>query len=86
MSEDDSTSDNPLVAARMAKHEDALRAGGYPYRFERTDLASALAEQYADLDPAADRESGSAGMPRPNSDAVFCFKKKKKHMQNSQRK
>jgi lysyl-tRNA synthetase class 2 len=54
MSEDDSTSDNPLVAARMAKHEDALRAGGYPYRFERTDLASALAEQYADLDPAAE--------------------------------
>ena len=54
MSEDDSTSDNPFVAARMAKHEDALRAGGYPYRFERTDLASALAEQYADLDPAAE--------------------------------
>jgi len=54
MSEDDSTSDNPLVAARMAKHEDALRAGGYPYRFERTDLASALVEKYADLDPAAE--------------------------------
>src|SRR5438552_11080507 len=26
----------------------------------------------------ADRKSGSAGMPRPNSYAVFCLKKKKK--------
>src|SRR5215472_16003658 len=26
-----------------------------------------------------DRKSGSAGMPRPNSYAVFCLKKKKHH-------
>src|SRR5688572_30977657 len=26
-----------------------------------------------------DRKSGSAGMPRPNSYAVFCLKKKKAH-------
>src|SRR5436305_8636456 len=26
-----------------------------------------------------DRKSGSAGMPRPTSYAVFCLKKKKKH-------
>src|SRR4051794_41205870 len=28
--------------------------------------------------PVADRKSGSAGMPRPISYAVFCLKKKKK--------
>src|SRR5438094_6763615 len=28
--------------------------------------------------PALDRKSGSAGMPRPISYAVFCLKKKKK--------
>src|SRR5438093_10004158 len=27
--------------------------------------------------PMTDRKSGSAGMPRPNSYAVFCLKKKK---------
>src|SRR5688572_31096403 len=26
-----------------------------------------------------DRKSGSAGMPRPNSYAVFCLKKKREH-------
>src|SRR5205807_4513020 len=30
------------------------------------------------LDASLDRKSGSAGMPRPISDAVFCLKKKKK--------
>src|SRR5437588_2393569 len=29
-----------------------------------------------------DRKSGSAGMPRPISYAVFCLKKKKKHLEN----
>src|SRR5438876_7820394 len=27
-----------------------------------------------------DRKSGSAGMPRPNSYAVFCLKKKSQHL------
>src|SRR4051812_49495217 len=31
-----------------------------------------------DLSPSTDRKSGSAGMPRPISYAVFCLKKKKK--------
>src|SRR5437660_6504029 len=31
----------------------------------------------------ADRKSGSAGMPRPNSYAVFCLKKKKDQEQAS---
>src|SRR5437773_7799632 len=31
---------------------------------------------------AGDRKSGSAGMPRPISYAVFCLKKKKKQKEN----
>src|SRR5438046_4631187 len=34
------------------------------------------------LQVALDRKSGSAGMPRPISYAVFCLKKKKKDKQN----
>src|SRR4051794_6002772 len=34
----------------------------------------------ADLIPASDRKSGSAGMPRPISYAVFCLKKKNHHL------
>src|SRR5438132_9584364 len=30
-----------------------------------------------------DRKSGSAGMPRPISYAVFCLKKKKQHMKST---
>src|SRR5262249_58284293 len=33
--------------------------------------------------PIADRKSGSAGMPRPISYAVFCLKKKKKMLSNT---
>src|SRR5688572_32458640 len=32
---------------------------------------------YGNLPPREDRKSGSAGMPRPISYAVFCLKKKK---------
>src|SRR5262245_62321369 len=35
-------------------------------------------ERIEALKPAIDRKSGSAGMPRPISYAVFCLKKKKK--------
>jgi len=34
--------DDPLVTARIAKHQDALEAGEYPYRFDRSDLAGEL--------------------------------------------
>src|SRR5947199_2469265 len=33
------------------------------------------------LEAKQDRKSGSAGMPRPNSYAVFCLKKKKNQLQ-----
>src|SRR5438552_9096267 len=34
----------------------------------------------SDAEPLLDRKSGSAGMPRPISYAVFCLKKKKKKL------
>ncbi len=54
MSEDNSISDDRIVAARIAKHEEVLRTGGYPYRFERTDLAAALAERHSALEPGTE--------------------------------
>jgi lysyl-tRNA synthetase class 2 len=41
-------------AARTAKHQEALRAGGYPYRFDRTDLAGDLHERFVDIDPGSE--------------------------------
>src|SRR5258708_29364699 len=37
------------------------------------------------LRKSVDRKSGSAGMPRPISYAVFCLKKKKKEMLRTQK-
>jgi len=45
---------DPLVAARIEKHRQAVAAGVYPSRFDRSDLASALHERYADLDPGTE--------------------------------
>ena len=49
-----STHDDPLVAARIEKHRQAVAAGTYPSRFDRSDLASTLHERYVDLDPGAE--------------------------------
>src|SRR5690554_7658241 len=46
-------------------------------RFDKNDWRIQPAEFYRFHD-AEDRKSGSAGMPRPISYAVFCLKKKKK--------
>jgi len=46
--------DDPLVAARIEKHRKVVAAGGYPTRFDRTDLASELHDRYADLEPGAE--------------------------------
>lgn len=54
MSDETAAHDDPLVAARIAKHEEVLRSGGYPYRFDRTDLAAALAERHDALEPGAE--------------------------------
>jgi lysyl-tRNA synthetase, class II len=45
--------DDPLIAARVAKHQRVLAEGGYPYRFDRTDTAAELHERYAELDPGS---------------------------------
>jgi lysyl-tRNA synthetase class 2 len=54
MSDEIAAHDDPLVAARIAKHEEVLHSGGYPYRFDRTDLAAALAERHDALEPGAE--------------------------------
>src|SRR5437868_10668476 len=41
--------------------------------------ATSLNSRFKSLDTLKDRKSGSAGMPRPISYAVFCLKKKKKY-------
>ena len=46
--------DDPLVAARIEKHRKVVASGGYPTRFDRTDLASALHDRHADLEPGSE--------------------------------
>ncbi len=52
--------DDPLVAARVAKHREVVAEGGYPYRFDRSDLAADLQERYADLEPGAETGTETA--------------------------
>ncbi len=47
-------SDDPLLTARIAKHRAVLEAGGYPYRFDRSDLAGDLHERFDDIDPGSE--------------------------------
>jgi lysyl-tRNA synthetase class 2 len=49
--------DDPLTAPRLEKHEAILAAGGYPYRFARSDYARDLHERYGSLGPG--EETGS---------------------------
>src|SRR5437879_8513788 len=56
-----------------------------PFQLLRLSLATPsrwtpLALSVSKESPAIDRKSGSAGMPRPISYAVFCLKKKKKQV------
>lgn len=46
--------DDPLVSARIEKHRLNVSQGGYPYRFERSDLAVELHNRHGDLDPGAE--------------------------------
>lgn len=45
--------DHPLTAGRLEKHLARLEGDGYPYRFERTALATELLDRYAGLDPGS---------------------------------
>src|SRR5438105_9826953 len=47
--------------------------------------ATSLNSRFKSLDTLKDRKSGSAGMPRPISYAVFCLKKKKKTKDDTQK-
>src|SRR5947209_20144731 len=53
------------------------------YLVERRRVVTQLGK--LDYDATPDRKSGSAGMPRPISYAVFCLKKKKKKKHNDER-
>jgi lysyl-tRNA synthetase class 2 len=46
--------DHPLTARRLAKHQETLDGSGYPYRFERSDLAGRLHDEYGGLEPGAE--------------------------------
>jgi len=48
------TQSDSLVAARIAKHREAIRTGSYPYRFDRSDLAGDLHQRFEDLDPGSE--------------------------------
>ncbi len=46
--------DNPLTAQRLEQHTVRIAEGAYPYRYDRTDLSSALHERYATLEPGTE--------------------------------
>src|SRR5687768_18073457 len=66
-----------LAAERPLK--DIRDEYNYP---KKKGIKDELAQCYNVLPQLEDRKSGSAGMPRPNSYAVFCLKKKKEHADN----
>jgi lysyl-tRNA synthetase class 2 len=48
------TSEAQLIEARRQKHRAIKESGGYPARFERTDLASQLHERFSELVPGSE--------------------------------
>ncbi|MCP3973604.1 MAG: lysine--tRNA ligase [bacterium] len=46
--------DHPLTALRLAKHQAILDDAGYPFRFERSHLASELHDSHGDLEPGTE--------------------------------
>ena len=57
MTEGTETTDDHLIAGRKQHHEELLASGGYPYRFERTDLAAGLMERFGELGPATETDN-----------------------------
>ena len=51
---DTGATEDQLMAARREKHE--TQPSGYPYRFDRTDLAADLHERFQNLEPATETE------------------------------
>lgn len=50
----DDLASHPWTRERLTKYRAALEDGGFPYSFRRTDLADALHEKYADLEPGTE--------------------------------
>ncbi len=47
---------DPLVAARRERHAHILESGGYPDRYDRTDLAADIRERFSGLEPGTQTE------------------------------
>ena len=56
MSEQHESGERSLIEGRRRKHELMLAAGGYPHRFDRTDLAAELHGRFGDLEPASETD------------------------------
>jgi lysyl-tRNA synthetase class 2 len=56
MSDQQETTEASLTEARRERHDRALESGGYPHRFDRTDLAADLHERYEALEPATETD------------------------------
>ena len=56
MSDTHETTEDQLIEARRSKHEAILEGGGYPHRFERTDVAADLQEAHQDLEPSSETD------------------------------
>lgn len=52
MNEHQDTTEDQLIEGRRDKHETVLSSGGYPRRFDRTDLAADLHSRFSNLEPA----------------------------------
>src|SRR5207248_8014781 len=69
----------PDIEAERKKRDEIEAGKSYcSRRFGGATCDDKSAQIYARFDKNEDRKSGSAGMPRPNSYAVFCLKKKNK--------
>ena len=51
MTDSRETGEDRVIEGRRGKHQQSLSAGGYPHRFDRTDLAADLHDRYGELGP-----------------------------------
>jgi len=51
--DDASVDSNRLVRERIAKYQQVMEDGGFPYSYSRTHTAAQIAEQFPDLEPGA---------------------------------
>lgn len=56
MSDTHNTESEPLAASRLDHHRDLVDAGGFPARYERSDLAEALRDRFEELGPGSETD------------------------------